>query len=297
MVTVNFNDELRRRFLLREAITVVTDHDDDTFEKPDRRNYIGDRLSSAGAGYLHETLLFEGKKRTELQIGVAWGYIQSSVADILEAKTGIEKRRTGSDPSLPTPWPITAKITWYPLVGNVGIAIEPTQAGEIAYRLCASYGGEVRPLGIGGIERPPCTGPSVVEKNYFEELAKKGDIVLTSASPWSMDHLLFRVGGCDPSNLPPVGPDVAGVIGGVFIDPSGREIARIPSHYRIASLGYEGYRSVASNGRVILVAGGTLRRPVILAALNGGLVSVLVTTRETGKWLLDQKRSDLPHAA
>lgn len=289
----HLNAKLRTAFQLREAITVDVNHEEDDPLQQQHSNHIGEYLALAAAGYFHETLMHEGGNAKELQIGIAWGFVVSKIADYLEERHSREVEKLNKIGHHENPRKRTARNFWFPLIGNFGLALEASQAGEICHRLCEIYDGIVEPLGIGTIENPPCKGPSPAEQKYFCKLAEKGDVILTSASHWHEHHLLFRIGRCSPNKLPPVGPQVAGLLAGVFLAPDGSQVPAALEHYRIASLGYEGFQQVASRGRVILVAGGKLHRPVILAALRGKLASVLITTTETGVWLLNRQATEL----
>ena len=58
--------------------------------------------------------------------------------------------------------------------------------------------------------------------------------------------------------------------------------------YSIVGLDFEGFRSAAERGAVVLMCGGEKRRKVLLAALRARMASVVITTKATADWILTQ---------
>ena len=165
------------------------------------------------------------------------------------------------------------------------------EAAEIALELQRIYGGRILNIIGAGLEEPPAKEPSPQELALISKLASESDIILTSASHWHAQHSLIVRGRHDPQKFPPVGSDVTGLMCGAFLAPNGEPIPKKDTHYRVRGLGYDGFLRAAKRRVVVLVAGGKNRRAVILAALKGKLISVLITTKETAEWLLEENRN------
>ena len=114
---------------------------------------------------------------------------------------------------------------------------------------------------------------------------ENADIIITSASPWNDNTSLYKNTGLKHEYLPKFNQAV-GLLSGIFLNRDGKEMK---GKYSIVGLDYKGFQNAATHGStVILTCGGEKRQPVLLAALRGGLVSVVITNTLTAEWILRQ---------
>jgi hypothetical protein len=118
------------------------------------------------------------------------------------------------------------------------------------------------------------------------ELAGRADVALVGLGTCAAGSTLLADGdtltAAEVEELRALG--VVGDIALQFFDGAGHKVAH-PIHERIVGTDLETIKSIP---RVIGVAGGKEKVPVIRAALHGGLINVLVTDDQTASQLLDQ---------
>ena len=263
----NLAQELRQFANLQDVVIVSIDNDTDS-------DKLGQALARACGGYLNQRLHRLVQERKEIRIGVAWGWGARQVAEEL---VKLEK-----DELLQRPQRFSDAVVWSPLIGITTAEIAEREANMIAQRFCQFYGGRFEGISCAGFAYADAKMPDSV--NTLIDKVGCSDIILTSASPWDKNASLYNKTGIDNQYFPSFSKAV-GTLSGIFLNERGREVK---GKYTIVGLGWEGFHTAAKRGSVILVCGGKKRRTVLLAALRGKLVSVLVTTYKTAKWLLQQ---------
>ncbi|MDX1501866.1 MAG: sugar-binding domain-containing protein [Thermoanaerobaculia bacterium] len=261
--SVNMAQQVRERYAsqgLREVVVVGSAGDSD--EEGDR---LGRNLAHACAGYFHQRLLEMAARRSRVIVGVAWGQVMRWMVE--ELKEMIE-----------TPPKLGEAVLFAPLIGLVAAEEEQWEASDIARDLADFYSAGRRFFGCAGYR----VSPELPEdaRQVVEDL-KQASLIVSSAGPWSRDAVR-RFTRLDPEKLPDDGAAV-GMIGSVIIKKRGREQE---IRYTLVGLDHSGLKAAARNGAVIVTAGGRNRRDVVRAALEGSLVSTLITTHNTAAELL-----------
>lgn len=277
----NLNKMVRTKFGLDVVITVVHASDKGSDE-------LGQKLAKAAGGFLDEKIHATGRVGKETRIGVSWGYCLNKVADDrVDQSDSLNERLAGLIPQPEPPGP-EGKLIWCPLVGILKPPHPDWEAGNIAEKLGTVYGGDVIAFLQSGIVLPDGFGPASRSRKKVEDFASKSDVILTSLSHWHEEHKLLTQANFEPKRFPLPSSGVAALMCGVFLASDGSEVPGEENHYRFTGLGYAGFLEAAGRRVVVLVAGGEERRPGILAAIRGKLISSLVTTKMTAEWLLEQ---------
>ena len=258
----NLAQKLRERFAqngLREAI-LVEEYDAESDD------VIGRRLAHACAGYFHQRLVYESRKSGSLRIGIAWGQMMNNVLEEVKDIFG------------EAPAQLQASVVFSPLIGFVSARDERWEASEIARRFAEHYCGEAEFFGCAGYR---ASGDLPADERRKMGYLKSADLILTGAGPYSKEAIT-KLTRLNPDSLPE-DHTAAGMICSVLIKPNGKSA---DFGYTIVGLDYDTLRESAQRGVVVLLCGGKNRQPVARAALEGGLVSVLVTTTKTARHLL-----------
>jgi DNA-binding transcriptional regulator LsrR (DeoR family)/methylglyoxal synthase len=262
---------VRERFGLRQVVGV--DLDDSLYSESESGQTL---LYRTAAGYFHAAvtrLINEGGGR----VVVSWGWALRRIVDALKRMT--------IDGTIEVPRRTAPGLVWSPSVGI--LPAEPdVGADSIASELRNLYGGIVE-----AFTRPAymLEGSLQPWDASLKSRLCDASIVLTSAGPWDEESGLHMKSGVSVDLLPDIGdPTIAGTVGGVFVAKDGSEA---PRKSLFVGLDYAGLRKVKKHGVVILVSGGESRREVVQAALNGNLVSVLISSNETVDWLLNDASS------
>ena len=262
--------EFRRKFGLSEAILIPGVNDKDC-------DGLGQALARAVAGYIHHRLQFLAEEGREVRIGVSWGWGAKQVLlQLMDMEAqGLIQRML----------PLSSNLIWSPLIGTITAEITDQEASMIAQGFCDFYGGKVEGFPCAGFARADAKRPEAVNRliNSLEE----ADLVITSASPWDEDTALYKNTGLDHNNFPPVAATTS-LISGIFLDSEGNELK---GDYSIVGLDFKGFQKAAKRGSVILMCGGTNRRKVLLAALQANMASVVITTKATAEYVLEQVKS------
>ena len=264
--------QLRQRWNLKEIVLVKRDDDLDS-------DTLGEVLARVTAGYLNQRIHLVAQETQEIRIGISWGWGSKHVLQ--------ELIKMDEDGLLEKPARLAGTVAWSPLIGIITSEITDREAVIIAEGFCNFYGGKVEGFMCAGFAREGAGKPEAVN-NLICKL-EEADIILTSAAPWDEDAALYKDTGLSREYFPPLPArpplpsDAIGLISGVFLNEEGGEVR---GDYSIVGLDYNGFQHAAKKGAVILMCGGVKRREAALAALRGGLVSVLITTHQTAEWIL-----------
>ncbi len=260
---------LRQKYGLRDVVIVEAKNDKDSPE-------LGRALARACAGYLHRCILATDREGKKTRIGIGHGW---TLVELLNQLKQLRKER------LLRKTPLKGEVIWSTLVGNLPFVFTEQEASVIVKGFKEHYGG-------GSIELFQAS--NVIEKASIKKTLPKedleliknlssADLIVESGAPWNAQATF--AGLLNPAAIPKFSPNNVGTISVVFLNKKGEEV-RV--RYSAVGLGYRGLQKAASRGAVILMCGGEARREVALAALRGKLVSVLVTTSETAKYLLEK---------
>lgn len=259
--------EFRRRFGLIEAILIPVSNDEDSDE-------LGKALARATAGYIHHKLQFLAEVPCNTRVGVSWGWgARQILMQLMEMETQhlIERRS-----------PFSSNLAWSPLIGTITAEITDQEATMIAQAFCDFYGGKVEGFPCAGFARADAKRPEAV-KQLIASL-EEADLIITSGSPWDENTALFKNTGLDHNNFPPISQTTS-LISGIFLNADGEPLQ---GSYSIVGLDFKGFQNAAKRGAVVLMCGGMNRRRVLLAALRAHMASVVITTKTTAEWILQQ---------
>jgi len=254
---------------LRDVVIVPRDDDKDC---PD----LGRDIVRAAAGYFHQMLcdLLGRKERPRIRIGIAWGW---GAREVLKTLEEFAQKEFIAKPSIEP----GKSVVWSPLIGSVGAELTGREASVIAEGFCDFYGGTVDAFHCAGFALRESPFPGGVTR-LIDDL-EKSDLILTSGAPWDTSTALIKDTGLSERYYPGFA-EADGVVSGVFLRESGEEVIH---KYGIVGLGYDGFRKAAESGTVILICGGEARRRILLGAIKAKMVSTLVTTSKTARWLAD----------
>ncbi len=234
---------------------------------------LGFDLVKAGAGYFNQRLLdIIEHKKDEVRVAISWGW---ACYHILEAL-----KEMSSKGILEKPDSVFDNVIWLPIIGTITSEVTAEEANIIVEDFCNFYGGRVEGIPFSGFVRSGSRVPGKVD-DVIERL-ENADIVLTAASPWNVEAALAKHTGLDLQQFPRF-HEAVGLVSGVFLNEEGQEVKR---EYSTVGLGFKGFKKAAKRQAVIMVCGGTERRPILAAALKARMVSSLVTTRATAGALL-----------
>jgi methylglyoxal synthase len=259
------SQRLRSTYGLREVILIDGGNNRDGEE-------LGTSLARACAGFLNQTLHASDANR-HARIGVAWGWGLRRVL--------MELAKMHDEKLLRKPQ-VTPDLTWTPIIGVITAQMTDQEASMVADGFANFYGGHLERLGCAGFAPAERTIPADV-RDIIANL-ENADLILTSGSGWDSQASLARSTGLDTKKLPEF-QSVAGIVSGVFLDEDGDEVR---GEYEIVGLGYKGLKNAAAKGAVVLMCGGQKRNKIVLSALRARMVSVLISTKNTAKWVLTQ---------
>ena len=253
---------------------------------------MGIALARACAGYFHQKLVTVLDKKGEARIGIGHGFMPYNVINELE-KMKIEGL-------IQKPHPQAGKIIWYPLIASFPF-VEPHQdAQRIAIKFENFYGleGEIKHFDTHGIVHSSLLDTVDIDtvgndrnitrqdKDIVKELAKT-DIVLVGATTLKkqIDKVKYFIQEQEPLKkiLRDLEIDRGHVISTIILDEKGNN-----KNIGISAIGirFEELEEAKENGAVILACGGEEHRDSAYSALKGELISVLITTIETAKFLV-----------
>ena len=262
-------ERLRKEFGLTEAVIVECEDDEDSDE-------LGHALSRVAAGYVHAAVS-RLASRGGGRIAVSWGWAMKEMVAALYAMEdqGLLPRPVGN-----------ADLRWSATMGDLA-SLPGLDAGEIAVSLCRFFGGSTEHLDSLGF----APDGHILSRQDRDQIAQMAlaDLVLVSAAPWNERSGLYLRSGWRPGYVFPSFDAACGTIGGVFLDETGAEVT---SQWRLIGMDHASLAEAASKEAVVLIAGGRHRRPVIRAALQANLVSVLITSSHTAEWLLAEAGSE-----
>jgi DNA-binding transcriptional regulator LsrR (DeoR family) len=214
------------------------------------------------------TCLTRGLQGNEV-VAVSWGTAVLAVVDALPPA------------SLPD-------VRVVQLIGGLGELEARTHGADLVRRMAQALGAKPRLIHAPGIVKDKTVRDALVMNAQVAdtlELAGRADVALVGLGTCAAGSTLLADGdtltAAEVEELKALG--VVGDIALQFFDGAGRKIAH-PIHERIVGTGLETIKRIP---RVIGVAGGEEKAPVVRAALHGGLINVLVTDDRTASQLLD----------
>jgi DNA-binding transcriptional regulator LsrR (DeoR family) len=258
---------LRQKCGLKDVVIIESESDEDS-------PTLGEALARAGAGYLHRRILTTAREGKQTRIGIGYGWTP------LELLKQLEQMRAGGllDNKKPD-----GDIIWSTLVANLSYEFSQHEASVIVDRFQKFYAAGIietfRASGVIATDSARAALP--VEDQELIKKLDRADLIVTSAAQWKPSAPPARILNPEAMGIPPN----VGTISFTFLTADGHEARPKLSHI---GLDYEGFQRAAKRGAVIVICGGKSRRKAALAALRGGLVSVLVTTRGTAKFILDK---------
>jgi len=174
------------------------------------------------------------------------------------------------------------------LIGGLGELEARTHGADLVRRMAQALGAKPRLIHAPGIVKDKTVRDALVMDAQVAdtlELAGRADVALVGLGTCAAGSTLLAGGdtltAAEVEELRALG--VVGDIALQFFDPEGRKVAH-PIHERIVGTDLETIQRIP---RVIGVAGGKEKVPVLRAALHGGLINVLVTDDQTAAQLLD----------
>jgi DNA-binding transcriptional regulator LsrR (DeoR family) len=208
-------------------------------------------------------------------VAVSWGTAVLAVVDALQPA------------SLP-------EVRVVQLIGGLGELEARTHGADLVRRMAQALGAKPRLIHAPGIVKDKTVRDALVMDAQVAdtlELAGRADVALVGLGILAPDSTLLA-GGNTPTQAEAGELNVLGVAGDIalqFFDGAGRKVAH-PIHDRIVGTDLETIKRIP---RIIGVAGGKEKVPVIRAALHGGLINVLVTDDQTAAQLLDANGTNM----
>ena len=228
------------------------------------------RLGRLGATYLEEIL------HDDITLGIGWGATSHALIKAL--------------PSIPLQNAVVAQM-----MGSTGRGDPVIDGFELARWLSQKLNAKHRFLPAPLIVESEIVAKALLNDPLVAEtlsLVRRADIHLVGIGPVnSRLSGLYRTGylsDADTDRL--AGAGTVGDVAGHLLDTHG-ELAGVPENRRLVALDFE---SLKRAPHVIGVAGGTMKVPVILAALRSGCLNALITDAITATEILKHQTKQLP---
>ena len=257
----DLEEALQTRYGLREAIVIDSIEDDEQIVRD---------LGAAAAFYLETTA-----KPTDV-IGISsWSAALLAMVDAMRP----QRRASG------------ARVVQ--ILGGVGNPGAEAHANHLTRRLAHLIAGTATLLPAPGVVGSPEAKQVLLKDSYVQEataLFKTITVALVGIGAIKPSKLLAASGNVfSPQELKTLSGD--GAIGDIclrFFDGRGQPI-KTPLNERVISIELEQLRHI---DRVVGIAGGERKTAAIRGALDGHLINVLVTDRNTADRLLQTERGD-----
>ena len=238
------------------------------------------------AWYLYGLLAQRGHERLadgeQARVAVTWGH---EMHEVIEALSNIPEQLAkldSSHPELCRPladehFRVPRNVLVLPTVGIMGTTDPRNEANHNANRLSSLFSGEAMSLPHYAVyeERYRQEAEEAINQKITEHWERLDIAILTC------DHLREYFSSAAAAPIPSLlrsqmEKEAVGEIGGMYLTRSGAEATL--KHYRRVGMSHRQFQRAAKGGGAILIAGVQPRRmEPALAALRGGLVSVLVT--------------------
>lgn len=245
--------ELEAAFGLDEAVLVATPDND--------HHELVSALGRAAAAYL-------GRSFDETDVlDLSWGTTLRSVVDAMT----------------PQNMPGMRVVQ---MLGGLGNIESEVLGGDLALRMAQVLGAKAQLLPSPGIVPSKLVRDALMQDAIIArtlELAAHADVALVGIGSPTQDSVVIKSGILSEGELDEL--HAVGAVGDIalrFFDGEGRAVEH-PINERIVGLDLGQIRGIP---RVIGVAGGQSKYPVIRGALTGGLVNVLITDTAMAKRLL-----------
>ena len=245
--------QIEQRYKLKETV-IVTCSDSSP-------PVVISEIGSVAASYLIQTL-----KGDEV-LAISWGHTLLSVVNAL--------------PSVNYP-----DLKVVQLTGGLGELEAKTHGAELARRTAQALGGTLRLLQAPGIVKNKGVRDALVNDPQVSgtlELATNADVALVGIGLFDPTSTLLGSNQLSAKEIEDLKKHKAvGDIALKFFNKDGKKVKSLIDE-RIVGLSFSTIRKI---NRIIGVAGSKDKFPVIKAALNSGLIDVLITDNETGQMLL-----------
>jgi DNA-binding transcriptional regulator LsrR (DeoR family) len=262
--------ELEQVFGLDEVVVVGVNGSADGSEYPSENGLsqadVLPRLGNAAAAYLARVL---GDQHL---VAISWGTTLLATVDALAPQ------------HLP-------EVRVVQMLGGLGRLDAETYGSELTLRLAQTLGAKMRLLPAPGIVASKLVRDALLQDIHIAEtleMAARADIAVVGLGAPVPGAVVMQTGILTAQDVDEL--HAAGAVGDIalrFFDAAGTAVAH-PINDRIVGLDLDQIRSIP---RVIGVAGGRGKLPVILGALRGRLIEVLITDEVTAHQLLTETRS------
>lgn len=204
-------------------------------------------------------------------VGIAWG---RTVAEVVKAM-----REFGARPDV--------SLTVVQLMGGIGELDYTISSSKLGSDLAAIYGGQCHFLHAPAIVESADLCRQLREEPSIRqtmELARAVDIALVGVGRVDEESGLVQGHVLSPRDVALVaGEGAVGSICACFFDENGRECVQ-PLGDRIVGISLDDLKRIPTR---VLVAGGEAKEKAILAAIRGGLGTVLITDKITARHLVE----------
>lgn len=270
--------DMAKRYGLRQVVVVpvVGDTEDEVVRQ----------LGKAGAAFLWENL------RRGMIIGISWGRTLEAVARQLKVQPRdlVDRLSAGAGPAAAGPHrlPVGAPAAVVPLVGGAGQIDPQLHANEICRRAAQALGGPAKMLYAPAVVSNEATRDALYADPSIQEvfdLARRADIALVGiGGAEGSVTWLARAGLRQEVGQTLAGLGVVGDVNSWFFDSRGRFIDTPLAHRTVALSPADLGRA----GELVAVAGHPKKVAAIRAALEGRLVTGLITDERVARILLDE---------
>lgn len=246
--------ELAAAYGLDEAVLVSA--------SPNSNSELLGALGRAAAGYLARTC-----EETDV-LDLSWGTTIRSVVDAMSPR------------DLPG-------VRVVQMLGGLGSIESEVLGGDLAHRMALALGAKAQLLPSPGIVTTKMVRDALLKDSIISQtlkLAAHADVALVGIGSPTQDSVIIQSGILTEGELDEL--HAIGAVGDIalrFFDGDGRAVNH-PINERIIGLDLGQIRGIP---RVIGVAGGQAKYPVIRGALQGHLLDVLITDTDMAKRLLE----------
>lgn len=252
--------ELIKRFHLREAIVVATKSDQTSDDKKKA-------VASASADFLKRII------KDDDVIGFAWG---TTVASMIGEFTNVPKK----------------SAHFVPLVGGPGPMDTKHHVNTIVYKIAEDFRGRSYFIDAAAVVERKETKRDIVKSNYFKKIAELWSeltiAVVGIGNPNQSSNLVWA-GFCGDQDIDELNQQ--GAIGDIcsrFYDIHGNEIKSELSERTIAI----DINKLKETPYSIAVAESVEKAPSIIGGMRGGYINTLVTTDETALAILNAVKEE-----
>jgi DNA-binding transcriptional regulator LsrR (DeoR family) len=258
--------ELEKAYSLDEVVVVGVNGSTDGGENGASQADVLPRLGHAAASHLARVL---GDQQL---VAISWGTTLLATVDALAPQHLPEMRVVQ-------------------MLGGLGRLDAETYGSELTLRMAQTLGAKMRLLPAPGVVASKLVRDALLQDIHIAEtlaMAARADVALVGIGVPVPGAVVMQAGILTAQDMEEL--HAAGAVGDIalrFFDAAGAAVTH-PINDRIVGLDLDQIRGIP---RVIGVAGGRGKLPVILGALRGRLIDVLITDEATAHQLLTETRS------